>query len=169
TGGKNRAPVPRVSQLAHVTWPVVFDQPLERARRDAADLAIVAPVEVRDERLNQLGDILLALPERRHDQRDHLEPVVEVIPKLARRYRVLEPAVGRRDDTQIDLHLRHSSDAAELAALKHAQELGLRGGIHCADLVEEKRPAVGELEQAALELAGTGERAPLMPEKLVLD
>src|SRR5262249_29735380 len=83
--------------------------------------------------------------------------------------RVLELAVGRGDDGQVDFHLRHAPDAAELAALEHAKELGLRGGVHRADLIEEQGAAIGELEQAALELAGAGERAAVMAEKLILD
>ncbi len=41
--------------------------------------------------------------------------------------------------------------------------------VHRADLVEKQCPAVGELEQTALELARAAERATLVAEELVLD
>src|SRR5690606_29548211 len=56
-----------------------------------------------------------------------------------------------------------------LAALEHAEELGLHRQGHVADLVEEERAAVGVLE-AALPLAvGAGERAADVAEELVLE
>ncbi len=39
-----------------------------------------------------------------------------------------------------------AADALELAFLQDAQQLGLDGRRHLADLVEEERAAVGELE-----------------------
>ena len=41
-----------------------------------------------------------------------------------------------------------AADALELAVLDHAQELGLQLERQLADLVEEERAAVGELEAA---------------------
>ena len=51
-------------------------------------------------------------------------------------------------------------DARELAVLEHAQQLGLHGRRHVADLVEEERAAVGLLEAAAAPLGAAPENAP---------
>ena len=63
---------------------------------------------------------------------------------------VFEIAVGRRDDAHVDLDGLGRADAADLALLQHAQELHLHLRADLADLVEEQRPALGLLEEAAL-------------------
>ena len=62
-----------------------------------------------------------------------------------------------------------AADAAELALLEDAEELGLDAGRHLADLVEEERAAVGELEAARAAVAGAGEGAALVAEELALE
>src|SRR5207237_8100426 len=68
----------------------------------------------------------------------------------------------------LDLGLA-AADAPEAALLQHAEELGLRIGVHLRDLVEEKRAAIGELEAAEPALGGARERAALVPEQFALD
>src|SRR5690606_25591174 len=48
-------------------------------------------------------------------------------------------------------------------------ELGLQARLHLADLVEEDRPAVRELELAGLFRVGAGERALFVTEELALE
>ena len=62
-----------------------------------------------------------------------------------------------------------AADALELALLEHAQQLGLGLEGHLADLVEEERAAVGQLEAADASVDGAGERALLVAEQLALD
>jgi hypothetical protein len=62
-----------------------------------------------------------------------------------------------------------AADALDLAGLDRAQELGLRLEREVADLVEEERAGVGELELALLRLHRAGERALLVAEELALD
>jgi hypothetical protein len=56
-----------------------------------------------------------------------------------------------------------------IALLQHAQDLGLRGGRHVADLVEEDGAAVALLELAQALRGRAGERAALVPEELAFD
>ena len=72
------------------------------------------------------------------------------------------------DHAYIDLHRQLPTHAVELALRQHAQEPGLQGRRHVADLVEEQRAAVGLLEAAAAQLGGTGERALLVAEQFRL-
>ena len=62
-----------------------------------------------------------------------------------------------------------AADALELALLEHAEQLGLGFGGHLADLVEEERAAVGQLEPADPPGDGAGEGALLVAEQLALD
>src|SRR5262245_54390515 len=78
-------------------------------------------------------------------------------------------SVRRRDPADVDLERATATDALETARLQDAQQLGLQLGLELADLVEEERAAVGELEPAALALARAGERALLVAEELALE
>ena len=62
-----------------------------------------------------------------------------------------------------------AADALELLLLQRAQQLDLHRGRDVADLVEEQRAAVGELEPAELLLDRAGERALLVAEQLALE
>jgi hypothetical protein len=60
-------------------------------------------------------------------------------------------------------------EARELAVLQHLQELRLQRWLHLADLVEEHRPLMRELELAGLVLDGAREGAALEAEELGLE
>ena len=70
---------------------------------------------------------------------------------------------------EVGLDGARPADRAELVLLQHAQQLGLEGWLHLADLVEQDRAAVGQLEQARSLGNGTGEGAAAMAEQLRLD
>ena len=80
--------------------------------------------------------------------------------------RGLEVAVGRRDHADVDAERLRAADALELAELEHAEQLALDLRSDLADLVEEQRAAVRELEPPLLLLVGAGEGALLVPEQL---
>ena len=69
----------------------------------------------------------------------------------------------------LTLMLRSRADAADLAFLQRAQQLGLDRRRHLADLVEEDRAVAGHLEEAGLVADRTGERAPHVAEQLGLE
>jgi hypothetical protein len=71
----------------------------------------------------------------------------------------------RRTSTLRGLDAAH---ALELALLQHAQQLHLHLERDLADLVEEQRAAVGQLEAPGLGLHGAGEGAALVAEQLRL-
>ena len=60
-------------------------------------------------------------------------------------------------------------DPLELLLLERAENLGLERERQIADLVEEERAAMGELEAAGLALCGAGERPLLVSEQLALE
>src|SRR5262249_57441114 len=62
-----------------------------------------------------------------------------------------------------------AADTLEGLLLERAQDLGLRLEAHVADLVEEERAAVGQLELAAAPRQSARERALLVTEQLGLD
>ncbi len=83
------------------------------------------------------------------DDRKHVEPVsTDRRGSAPLPPRALQVAVGRGDHAHVDAQAARTADALELALLQHAQQLRLRLGRQLADLVEEQRAAVGQLEAA---------------------
>ena len=62
-----------------------------------------------------------------------------------------------------------AADRAHLAVLQDAQQLGLHRERHLADLVEEERPAVGDVEEAGARRRRAGEGAAHVPEERRLE
>ena len=138
-----------VLELAHVPRPRVRHQPAQRAGLDPLEPPPDARRELVEEELRQEWDVLGPLAERRERQREDAEPVVQVLAErlLADGLRARSRLVAAMDPN-VDLPRRRSADAVELVLLQDAEELGLAVGGELADLVEEDRPPVGELEPA---------------------
>jgi hypothetical protein len=98
--------------------------------------------------LRERGDVLAALAQRRQHEARHVQAVVEVLAERLVLDHLLELAVGGRDDAHVHLHRVVVAQAADLALLDGAQQLGLERRRGLGDLVEEERAAVGLLEQA---------------------
>ena len=71
--------------------------------------------------------------------------------------------------TEVRLDRMRAADALDLALLDRPQQLGLQVVSQIADLVEEERPAGGQLELAELLPDRAGERALLVAEQRALD
>lgn len=76
------------------------------------------------------------------------EAVVQVAPEATGLDLGLQVAVGRRHHANVDLAHALRAERPDLALLQYTHQLDLerRGGL--ADLVEEDRAAIGDLEQA---------------------
>ena len=75
----------------------------------------------------------------------------------------------RCHDPHVDTLRPRAAEPLELLLLQHAQQLRLELERNVADLVEEERAAVGELEAADLLRDRAGERAALVAEELALE
>ena len=72
-------PLHQVLELAHVARPVVAAQDLERGVGDRLDLGAALLVQHLEEVHHEQRDVLAPLAQRRHLDRDHVEPVEEVL------------------------------------------------------------------------------------------
>src|SRR5207245_9389745 len=95
--------------------------------------------------------------------------VVEIVAEAAASAGLFEGRVRRGDEAHVDLDRPGAADPLDLALLEYPQELGLELGPQGADLVEEERAALRELELAKLALVGAGERTLLVAEQVGLD
>ena len=162
-------PLDRVLQLADVAAPGVAAEGLDRRRGEASRPHVVLGAELPREVLDEGRQVLRALAQGRHADRDHGEPEEEVLAEAALLDLLLEVLVGGGDDAHVHLDRLLRADALDLALLQHPQHLGLGAQAHVADLVEEDRALVGQLELADLLLGRPGERALLVAEQLALD
>jgi hypothetical protein len=111
--------------------------------------ALVA-VEGLDEMEGQFGNVLAPVLERGHADRDHVEPVVELLAEAALARLGREVAVRRRDHADVDAHLVGAAGALELLFGQHAQDLRLGAERHVGHLVEIDHAAMRLFEKPGL-------------------
>ena len=157
-----------VLQLPDVAGPRVGRQAAHDAVGNGLDAAPVGGVRLFHERAHQGGDVPRAVAERRKLQRDGAETVVEILPELAPGAQRGEVLVRCRDQAAVHGHRLRAAHALQGPLLQDAQQLRLHGKAHVPDLVEEERPAAGQLEAADLARDGAGEGPSLVPEELAL-
>ena len=124
-----------------------------------------------DEARGQQRDVPLPpLPQRWQVEHEHGQAVIEVLAELSLAHRAEQRLVGRGDDGDVG---RLAAGAAPrrrtLPCSSTVSSLACRPWGEQPDLVEEERPAVGEMEEPRLGLTGVGESAPLVPEQLGLE
>ena len=104
-------------------------------------------------------DVFAALAQGGHADGNHAQPVVEVFAERAVGDLFVEIAVGGGNDPHVDGDLAGAAHRTHGALLQHAQQLDLHGHGHLADFVEEDRALIGDFEESALVLVGSGECA----------
>ena len=114
-------------------------------------------------------DVARALAQRRDADREDVEPVEEILAEAPGGDGAPQVAIGRGDEPRVDLDRRLAAHAAEAPFLQDTQQPRLQLQRHLADLVEEDRAAVRELEGAAAVAVRPGEGAAHVPEELALD
>ena len=96
-----------------------------------------------------------------------LEKVEEIGPEQTALHRLLQIAVGGNDQPEVQLDLLGAGEALNGLLLNQLQELGLDMGGQLADLIQEQRAVVGQLDLADLAGGGgPGEGALLIAEQL---
>ena len=169
-GAENDHPLDQVLELAHVARPVVFGEQPQRVggQRDAAACCSARQYCVRKSSVSagissrrwRSGGSVMQTTLRRKNRSSRNCPSATA----TSRSRLV--AATMRTSTRTSLR---AAEPRELAVLQHLQQLRLQRQLHLADLVEEHRAVVGELELARLVLDGAGERAALEPEQLRLE
>ena len=96
--------------------------------------------------IGQLRDIVLASAQRRHEDRDYIQPEIEVFPKATGSNLANQILVRGRDYADVDFNPLSAADALHHLLLKYPQHLGLRLQAHIGDLVQENGSVVGLLE-----------------------
>src|ERR1700737_665928 len=158
-----------VLQLANVTRPFVGENPFPSRIVEAAHRLRVLRGESYEEFVRQQLDIANALAERRQEQLDDGETVVEILSQIVFRESLLGVAVGRRHNPDVDLDFLLAAQTPDGSRLDRAQKLDLNVGRHFGDFVEEDSAAVCHLERARLLVGRARKRSLLVAEQLVLE
>ncbi len=100
---------------------------------------------------------------------EHVEAEEQVLAEGAGRHHRAQVAVGGGDHPHVDLHRHGAAQPVERLLLQRPQHLGLERQRQLADLVEEQRAAVRDLEAARPPRDRAGERAAFVAEQLALE
>src|SRR5204863_6608532 len=162
--GKDERALDGVLQFADVARPSMREEHLAGSAAES-ELTLAGPgSELTHEVLSEQHDVGPALAQRRQMHAEDREAVIKVFAEPSLRDRLLEVAIRRRDQACVGLEQRRSPHALVLPLLQHAQQLRLHHRGQLADLVEEQRAPLGELEAATLEPVSARERPPLVSE-----
>ncbi len=112
--------------------------------------AAEAPANLAEERLAQRQHVLAPFAQRRQLDREHVQAIEQVLAELPELNRLVQVAIGRRDDAGVGLEHARAAETLEFALLQHAQELRLRRQAHLADFVEKAacRPTPARVDRA---------------------
>jgi hypothetical protein len=168
-GGQRQRTVQQVLQLAHVAGeglPLQPRQHVGRQRGHGVDPGIGG--DAAQHRVADRRQVAHALAQRRHDDADDVEPVVQVLAEAAGLHLGRQVLVRGAEDAHVDRHLGRPAQRPHGALLDDAQQLALHGQRQVADLVEEQRAALGGLEEALAVFRRTGEGALAVAEELGL-
>src|SRR3989449_9793763 len=108
--------------------------------------------------------------EPRQRQHEALQPIEEIFAKLAASDFLLQLAVRRAHQSDVDLDRRFGTRRDYLALLQHVQQSSLERIRQVADLVQEQHAAVDLFDFAGLALGGRGGDPPwTRTEQIVLN
>src|SRR5262249_20293900 len=157
-----------VLHLADVARPGVANQGVQDRGRDGLDPPAHAPREPLGEVASEHRNIVAPLTQWRQHDRKHAQTVIEVVAELTVRDHPRQVPVRRRHQPHVHADGVRATQALELLLLQSAEKLGLQFQGDVADLIEEQRPLVGQLEAADLLHDGAGKGAFLVAKQLAL-
>ena len=124
-------------EFPHVSRPGISHEDVHHLPGNILNLPAELFPESLQEVLDQERNVFSSLTKRRHDHLHHIEPVVEVFPKLTQPDLLEQILVGRRNDPDIDANGRGIPDPFELFFLQDPEQAQLHLRRDVADLVQK--------------------------------
>src|SRR5208283_4306836 len=106
---------------------------------------------------NQQGNVLSSLTKRRDFNGEDIKSIKKILAELLLSNHGPKIAMGRGDDSHIDMDRFGTPQTFELLLLNGTQQLWLQFQADVADFIEKKRTMIGELESAFLLHQGSSE------------
>ena len=150
--GHDHRPLQHVAQLADVPGPRILEQTLKHVVVEVRRRVDEIRPQLLDQPRDELEQILARpRPQRRQVDRHHAQPIVQILTELPVRHFTHEIFAGGGDEPHVGRYLARATQAAEALALEDAQQLWLKQRIQVANLVEEQRSALSDVEQPRAE------------------
>src|SRR6266446_10455204 len=112
-----------------------------------------------DQILDQDGNIVAALAQCRHSNREHVETVEEILPEGAFSEGCAQVPICCREHSYVNRNRVAPSHSLELMVLEHSQQGHLCLWGELAHFIEEQGSAVGQFKASQTPLEGSGEGA----------
>ena len=100
--------------------------------------------------LHQRLQPVQAIAQRRDMQRQHVEPVIQILAKLATGTQLGQVDLGGTHHPHIEIDLFITADPAKAAVLQEAQQLDLQARAHFTHAIKKQRTPGRQLQQAQL-------------------
>ena len=124
--GQDHRALEHIAQFADVPRPAVRDERVARVVVEPRGRTAHGLAQLLQELLGKQRHIVEAVPQRRQQNVEHLQAVVQVLSEIASLDRLLQVAVRRSNDAHVRFLRADPAEPLELALLEHTQELGLR-------------------------------------------
>ena len=158
---KDQQALNEVLQLADIPRPGVVAQTVLRGDAEMAITQFLVADEVIDVEIQQVVHVILVLAQRRDIQRHHVQMVEQIVTETAGGHFLLQVALRRGDDAQVDPDLLVAANTGKGVGLEYAQQPRLGLQVHVGDVADAQRAAVGLLQAAVMDGL-----AVLVPEQL---
>ena len=167
--GQDHGPLDQIFELADITGPVILREGGHGLRWDCHDRLVHATRVLLCEVANEQGDVFRTAPQGRHDNRKHVEAVIEIAAKLFVGDQLGEIPVCGGHQANIHADGPRAPQPLEFLLLQNTKELGLQLKRDITDLVKEQRALVGQFKPADPLGDGAGEGTSLMAEQLAFE
>src|SRR5207245_10664458 len=124
-------------ELADVARPWQRNEPFEVVLLDTGEGLVVESGELREEVVDQQGDVLPSVAQGRHIEHEDPDPVVKVLAKRAALDLTLGILVRGGDEANVGVDRLGAADRDEFAVLDDAQQLALEREPELTQLVDE--------------------------------
>src|SRR5271170_3051250 len=166
---ENQHSLDHILQLAHIARPVILLEHGNRLFPNLDPRPAIFAAKLSQKLPREQRNIFPPLTKRRHEKRDHIQTIEEVLPEVAARDLLLQVFIGRSDHAHIDLYWTRRTYWIKSALVESAQHLRLHLQAHVSHFVQEQRAAIGTLKGASLFRRFAGYRAVAIAKEFALD
>ena len=109
-------------------------------------------IHVSQQCVHQLRNVFFVVAQWRQVDVENVEPVIKIAAQFALGHRLFRNFVGGRQHPHVHRRFYLAAQAAQLAVFQHAQQLGLGGGGHLADFIQQQRAFFRQFKAAGAAL-----------------
>jgi hypothetical protein len=110
--------VDHILKLQDVAWPVIAQENVACAGRDALNIPVALAGDLSHEVIDKEGNILAPLAKRREMNLDNVEAIVQILSELPVLHGLPQVRVRRSEDPDINVTRPHAAEPLYLALLE---------------------------------------------------